>query len=582
MVINSRPDTQDGLPLKLSLLTPSYPSSSLDGLAFIKDGTRGLRTYDVPELYGHHWRAGVLLTELFGYRRDLDQFASLGPEHSECDTNEALEPADHLVRNVLRKLRGSYARGGLLKPYETSEHLPATISRSLNLLRKFPNDGNIRHAIAFVLASESETAAMQIRLNQSIQLDQPGITYSYFERIAFRVTNQIPLSWAQELNKQPPLENLNTARSIPKFYSELSYKIQNLIASNTALQENDLSFNVLLAGLRIASVTSWIREIAFSIHALGSDADWPFPTTGNLAEEWQIEEQGFFFTSPDNSIDDLCEFFIKHVNESSPLHIFSDITPLGWLVLIAGRTGLLGGKSRRPLIKVWNSETLQSIQDLSKLLATQSSVENNLHGLMHYAWPFESNHEQIVTHWVNINLIEITKCLTDIEACLGLQVKQSIGPWRLDPNNGSFTNTDGESWKVKRWQLFIAHGNKPERIELESRLLSIWDETSDQNGSLLFVSARGERFKNLSSNKAELARYTEFEDIVDTVVNPFDSSNAHISDYQSSHEALNKDNVDSASTLSELDESYGPLNNSNIASMSSGSGSGSGSDSAAT
>ncbi|WP_205991285.1 hypothetical protein, partial [Pseudomonas viridiflava] len=98
-------------------------------------------------LYGHHWRTGVLLSELFGYRRDLDQFASLGEEHIECDTNEVISPADHLLRNVLRKLRGNYARGMVMKSYETAEHLPATISRSLNLLPNFHINVAVIHYI---------------------------------------------------------------------------------------------------------------------------------------------------------------------------------------------------------------------------------------------------------------------------------------------------------------------------------------------------------------------------------------------------------------------------------------------------
>lgn len=502
LVINSRPDTQDEHPLELSLLSPSYPSRSLDGVAYIRDGTRGLRTYDVPELYGHHWRTGVLLSELFGYRRDLDQFASLGSEHIECDSNEALSPADHLLRNVLRKLRGSYARGALLKPYETAEHLPASISRSLSLLRKFPNDGDIRHAIAFVLASESETAAMQIRLNHNILLDQPGITCSLLEKVAFRVTNQIPLNWTEELNKNLP-PPLNTKRSIPKFYSDLAYKIQKLVSSTAEEKITDLGFNVLLAGLKIASITSWLREIAFSIHALDGDKNFPFPTNGDLTEEWKIEEQGFFFSAPENSIENLSEFFIKHANESSALHTYTDITPLGWIVLVAGRVGLLGGKSKRPLLKNIGTKSQQSLQTISDLFSSTSMVESDLHGLMHSDWPFEPNHTEITNHWIKVDLNELTNCLIEIEECLGLQVKQAIGAWRLDASNGSFTDAAGDSWKIKRWQLFIAHGNKPERVELGSRLLSIWDETSDRNGNLLFVSARGERFKKLSNKTAE-------------------------------------------------------------------------------
>ncbi|WP_163029738.1 RNA-directed DNA polymerase [Pseudomonas viridiflava] len=497
LAVNSRPDTNDQIPLELSLLTPSYSTKLLDGAAYIKDGTRGLRTYDVPELYGHHWRTGVLLSELFGYRRDLDQFASLGEEHIECDTNEVISPADHLLRNVLRKLRGNYARGMVLKSYETAEHLPATISRSLNLLRNFPSDGEVSHGIAFVLASESETAAMQIRLGHDLQVNQAGINYSFFERIALRVVNQIPLNWTEELNKNTLPLTMNTKRSIPSFYSELSCRIQNLLVCNPQNQANNLSFKILVTGLKIASITTWLREIAFCIEALDHKDAWSFPTSGDLAGDWQIEEQGFFFSSPENSINDLSEFFTKTVKESSPLQVFSDITPLGWLTIVSGRIGLFGKHAKKPLLKIISTAAQEQAKALASLFATSSALELEPSGLVNSEWPFETNHEEIADYWMGISLMEQTSFLAEIELCLGLKVKNSVGAWRLDTGNGSFTDTTGESWKLTRSQLSIGHGNKPERIEVGTKLLSAWDETSDQKDNLLFVAARGERFKKL-------------------------------------------------------------------------------------
>lgn len=507
LVVNSRPDKEEKEPLELSLLTPSYPSKLLDGAAYIKDGTRGLRTYDVPELYGHHWRAGVLLSELFGYRRDLDQFASLGADNVEHDANEVLSPADHLLRNILRKLRGSYARGALLKSYETAEHLPATIARSLNLLRNFPDDGEISQGIAFVLASESETAAMQVRLSHDLQLNQPGINCSFFERVAARVINQIPLSWSKELNKNIPKPTLNIQRSIPSFYYELSYKIQHLLSPSQYKQANNLSFKILVTGLKIASITSWLREVAFCIEFHGSEDAWPFPVNGDLAGDWQIEEQGFLFDSPESSISELSAFFTKNVKDSAPLQVFSDITPLGWLVIVAGRVGLFGKNSKRPLHKIISTPIQQQAKNLAVLLATPSTIELDPEGSVNPDWPFEKNHEEIANCWMELELNELTDFLAEIEKCLGLQVKKTIGSWRLDAGNGSFTDASGESWKLTRSQLSIGHGNKPERIEHGTRLLSVWDETSDQEGNLLFVAARGERFKKLSEITSEFESF---------------------------------------------------------------------------
>lgn len=499
LITNSRPNTNDNAPLKISLLTPSYPTSFLDGVAYIKDGTRGLRTFDIPELYGQYWRIGVSLSELFGFRRDIDQFAALESfVDITPDIRDTLEPSAHLLRNIFRKLRGTYFNGQLLK--QLPDHsIPATISRSLHLLRNFPKEASSKKAVAYVLASETESAAMYIRIGASILLESYGIATAFAERIAIRVTSQIPLSWSQRLATSTTTACYRRQREISRSYIDLRDRLE-LLSSDETGHFDDANFQILLAGLRIASAASWLRELAFCIQASGVEEDWPYPSDGDLAENWQLEEQGFSFQNPDDSIDTLCANFRRFVSDGASQSSFNDITPFGWVVLVAGRLGLLGGESKRPLETEWNTQTIEQFKILANYLSLPFLVHANND---ENEWPFKFEREQIISSWNSSLFFESMRCLDEVELNLKLNTRSVVASWKFEPNTHSFSDATGESWIVKKWQIAISDGYKPERVEHGNRILSKWNETTDSTGNLIFISARSDRFKKLLINSVQ-------------------------------------------------------------------------------
>jgi hypothetical protein len=500
VVTNVRSDIQEDLPLMVTLLTPCYPTASIDGLAFVRDGIQGLRTYDVPESYARHWRVGVLLSDLFGFQRDLDQYAELAvPDLGDKEAHSTLEPAEHLLRNVLRKLRGSFAKDVVLKTQSGDEHLPATIARSLRLLRMFPQDGEWKQSVAYVLSSEAETVAMHVRLNGNVALEYNGIAAAYAAKIALRVAARVPLGWADGLVcSLDRVITLPTSRTIPCSYFDLSCKFRALLAFDKIIDDRNKSFAILVAGLRLAAIVVWLREVTLSIEAMDQSEEWPLPTDGDVSDTWQIEESGFLFSEPTEGVNTLCDYFRKNILEGSIQKVFAEITPLGWLVLLTGRVGLLGKITKRVS---WTDEDIRQTKILALHLSAAALYKSVDKDDVHLDWPFEFDNLNVLEQWLSPVFCDSTACIAKIESNVGLQlIPQRKASWRFDPSESTFVDADGEKWEIKPWQIILSGGSKPERIKIGRRLLNIWDETKDANGNLVLVTARDERLGKLLSD----------------------------------------------------------------------------------
>jgi len=502
LVTNNRPDYDDKSTVVISLFTPTYPTSSLDGLAFVRDGSRGLRTIEIPEQYGMYWRTGVFLSEIAGFRRDIDTFAELNAHLLEDGKQEILEPANHLLKNILRKLRGTYFKDQVLSSLENEEHLPATVARSLDLLRNFPLDGKLSDEISYVISSEIETAAMGIRLSGQFFPFAQGVFCHYIEKIAIKVLRSIPASWIPELTSNNTHHQLLTNRAIPSSYFHLYNIFSNSLGMHYSAPLQVSTLSTLIAGCKLAAVTTWAREIAFTLQALGEDI-WPYPVEGELAQSWNISEKGFLVDSPEDSVTSLNDFFSNKVKTNSSTAAFSNITPLGWLTLIAGRVGLFGYHRNLPLCQEWNTETKEMIGKLAVLLSETPAYADRDSKELDRNWPLEFNCEQLISSWNESWVTKAINCLAEIESNLNIRVENSIASWKLNSSDNTFKTLNGEEWLIQKWQIVLSGGVKPERVQQNSKMLSAWQETFDIDNNLLLISARDERLSSLliSTNK---------------------------------------------------------------------------------
>lgn len=505
LLTSNRPDQNDENTLIISLLTPSYPTVALDGLAFVRDGSRGLRTIEIPEQYGQFWRTGVFLSELSGFRRDIDTFAELGPKDADTTSRqELLEPATHLLRNVLRKLRGAYFKNQVLSALDDGDHLPATVTRSLELLRGFPFGGELREEISYVISSEAETAAMHIRLSGKTYPFTQGLFSQYIEKIALKVLHTIPTPWGAELADSADAKLLETDRIIPTAYFELSQRFSKLKNTQASVPLQACSLSALIVGCKIAAISSWARELAFAIHALGEE-DWPFPAEGELTETWEIAEKGFLIDQEEDSILALNEYFIKQTKANAPETAFTKITPLGWLALALCRIGLSGAHKKLPLAGEWDTITKNKLKRLVLLLSKTPTESEKDQPTLDGNWPFEFNHDEIFSSWHEPWVVDSINCLYTVEANLKLRTRDATGPWKLNSSENSFKSISGEEWSISRWQIALSGGVRPERVQQGSKFFSTWQETYNCDGNLILVSARNEKLSRLLTLNSHLA-----------------------------------------------------------------------------
>jgi hypothetical protein len=283
--------------------------------------------------------------------------------------------------------------------------------------------------------------------------DQPGYAAHFIQRIGQQVFKSMPISWAEHI----PEINISISKPLRNAVWAWYSLGTSLSRAQIPLNEIKRDWIVLLAGLRLTTITSWLRALALELEA---DSNWMIASNIDLSVEWEIEDA---ILRPDiNSITDLNTFFkdgVSRLNQSN----LDTITPLGWLALVAGQMGLIGQKSNAPLDYEW-AKTLPDAENNSAnaLLILREKIKHLAHCLILppiettniEQWPFEyiNNSLEIGSFWNEEFLLDTVILLTQLECLCGFQVIEvTNAPWRLDPREHKFTDTDVST-------LFRTHG----------------------------------------------------------------------------------------------------------------------------
>jgi DNA primase catalytic core len=490
LVASHWPDkTVDSVP-GIALVCAPVSSVKVSGLAFIRDGNRGLKTYDIPKEDGQFWRSGVALTDVLGFRDELDKYSPL--KLPEDKSSENYSPSRYLLRNVLRKLRGHYYRGEYLPRHRDKPYLPATLARSLQLLRAYPSTSDLKTGLAYVLACDMETRAMAGRIQDNYDLNLQGLLSDFLERNAREVTRRIPLEWTADLPENSPSSNILDGRLAVQAWQQLTAKLEGLSGPN------DLSWFALIQGLRIVTITARLRALTFELEANADGEYWTFPVEIDLSAVWEIENAALCSDRPTDTFDKLAMRFAEAVAEGRSQSGFEFITPLGWLALVSARTGLLDtGKSRSPDLH-WEFFEQERIKALAQNLARTRIIPVDDNEVQQVDWPFEHMPRQEEGKADTLSMHDVLMLLESIDSRCGLKVIARIeATWRLEPKAKRFTDSASDTWMFAPWQIALTDGFEPEQIDRDGRVLRIWSETRDRAGKLLAVSARGDRLAKL-------------------------------------------------------------------------------------
>lgn len=488
-VVNRWPDEKGERPVLTSLISIPTASEKISGVAYIRNGSRGLKSYDIQKADGHFWRAGVMLTELLGYAEELDKYSAL--EIPQGEDPETTSPDRHLLRNVLRKMRGHYSRMDFMPRRKDKPHMPASLERSLQLLRNYPTDDVGYAGVAYVLAAEMETRAMGFRLASELDPGQPGALTDFLQRVARDVCGRIPLGWASKFPVPETAHQIEPERAASNAWWNMAQRFQQFG------DLEDIGWRALLLGLRVAVVGEWLRSLVLELNGAPAQ-QWLIPETAFVDEVWGIELP--FFCNDDASADysRLVFRFNTAIAEGRPLQSFEFITPLGWLTLAAGRLGVLDDTKRTPFIQ-WSNDERAEFKRMAHMLASSHPISLNEEGTENCNWPFEHIADQDEADQ-KILFNDLLAMLATVDRRCGLKIKNCIGPWRFDPKAKQFTDTSGETWVFPPWRISITDGFAPEEVTSDDRILRAWSETRADGGRLLGVAARGKRLSSLLSS----------------------------------------------------------------------------------
>lgn len=481
-------------PIRVSLVCSPISKEKVSGIAYVRDGSRGLKSYDIPKENGAYWRVGVTLTDALGFVDELDRFSAL--ELPSNDASDSYAPDRHLLRNVLRKLRGHYSKGEYLPRRENKPHMPATLERSLQLLRNYPETDDVGSGIAYVLACEMETRSMSRRFSQAPDLNLPGVLPDILHRISRDVSCKMPLSWAHHLPSSSGTQQASVWRAAPAAWDKLLTRIERVV------DPKDISWDAYVYGLQVLIITEWLRALAFELETDLSHRKWTLSKNPEVESRWAIDSAVCCNDSSDYSYAHLVPRFTEAMHLGRSQSAFEFITPLGWLIIVAGRLGFLDDEARTPFV-AWSPLDRDGIRTIAQFLSQGVSVSIDGNETEVENWPFE--HFEVETT-KSFDFKKLTETLAMLDWKCGLRVSNVSAAWKFEPREKQFTDEKGETWSFPAWRIAITDGAAPEEIPANGRILRKWTETRNLDGALVSVSARGKRLATLlGSQEFEVA-----------------------------------------------------------------------------
>ncbi|EHK9085402.1 toprim domain-containing protein [Vibrio parahaemolyticus] len=455
----------------------SYPQ------AFIRNGGKSLRPIQVPSHNVSFWQAGVALTDMLGFTRDLDAYAKV----DETFEVAAESPQTRLLKNSLKKLNGSmYFSKPVYAP--EGETVPKSIERTLELLENFPDTDDTNDVYLYGFITEMETQVMRLRLSYQTNPTENGKLIQMYAEAVRATIARVPLDWFAHLPRATS-EHSYKFRSCERFWIVLyevfrkSFEKSNL---NEGVAELSIIKSAILLGCQVNLVEASLKAAVFESQASSEidsqefqniDINEAFPS-GFFGSDFSL---GRFILSDENeesSFEALGNYFSGLLKDKAQQHSFAAITPLGWFLIALIKKGLVSKGNLN--LDHQHRSTLESLTSSSLIHLLTLESEKRLNGL----WPFEYE----LGEFDNSALLDDLGKLHSVgEANLVFVENKHFD---YDSQKGEFKGL----WKLNKWQVALAASNtkdsKPFYNIADNKLVSSWTETY-VGDNLVYVSSLG-------------------------------------------------------------------------------------------
>lgn len=455
---------QDGT---LMVINEGALAEQLTNKAFIRNGERGLRTVEVPIYEARLWRAGIAVSDYFGYIDDLGKYGEV--DDAPLDGTALSNIGEYVVNCQLRKLRGEYADSKTSRRIEGKDQLPISVERSLRFLEAFPESeeglGN-RAQLAALLANEADLAAMRIRyIHQGPDL----LPTEFLRRVADRVVGRLPAEVGQKLELESKRADLRSdlAALLP-----LATAVHRLSPSGEDAEAHH-AWRMLQAGMTSSAIAVAFQGLAVSLRSQGkfASADVELPT--GAADDQRHSAR----TSAAQRL--------GGADAQSPSSLIKEVFSR---VSVAAQ-------SRGEQLSI-SEQTLDGLSQLIVLLdeADQCEAEGN--------WPFfdiGSRAAQVLTLEVLDVAIDL---VTQIDYELRFLNIRVVSPsYGYDAQSRRFRDHKDQEWELQPWMIGqYPSDRKVEEVLEDGKVLKVWTETIDlRSQRLISISVAGRALAKLSA-----------------------------------------------------------------------------------
>lgn len=442
----------------------SFPleSANLGVSAWVRDGRGGLRSVSVPGgEYTKLWRLGCAVSDALEMGFDVsDDETSAGMDETALAHPNQIQ--DYVLRQQLSKLRGTLigdaqiqraGRGGL----------PKTVSRSLEILRRFDPTRDSAAQVRLVFYTEAETHSMAMRLQYKGASD----LRDRLHLLPALVLQRLPLSVLEWMPLPHDFrgESLRTDFALILALAELMGADYPGDFDEKSKHGRDFgSAHALHVGLALSATGFALRGLVASAWGAarhrGSaplSANLPIPPGWNSPDAERQDPQLVYEAA--------CKF-LRDDNWAEA----KDATPWQWMLALLGildsiAPQVLDGSTENPLHAVY--ERLRQWQS-----APCESIENQ-----QWAWPYDDLPLYDVVEW-NSLIGVLPRATAYVDQHLGLVVRQIEAPaYRRHRDDSTFTDADSQQWILAKMQYSgLGSNGSVARVQQGRSRLATWTE----------------------------------------------------------------------------------------------------------
>ncbi|AJX01083.1 CHC2 zinc finger family protein [Burkholderia gladioli] len=446
---------------KWYLVSSPVASDHLGVSAWVRDGRGGLRSVSVPGgEYTKLWRLGCAVSDALNMAFDLSNEVSASDEDDALAHPHQIE--EYVLRQQLSKLRGTWIADAQVQD-KVGDGLPATVQRSLDILRRFDPSLDASEQVKVVLHTEAETRSMAMRL----QRKGPSDLRDRLHLLPTLVLQRMPLSVLEWL----PLQHDRASTSLRTDLALLLALADSLDGDyldvrtdgpqdGTALGPGQaLHIGVALAatGVALRGLVASAWGIARYRSPLSLPERLPIPVGWNLPDASRQNPQRDYDTVRNGLCDD----------DWAGL---KEVTPWQWMLALLGildsvAPQVLDASGDNPLGSVY--EHLRKWQS-----ASPEKVENR-----QWTWPYDDMPAYDADAWRSL-LNVLASAIQQVDQYLGLVIRQVEAPsFRRHRDDNGFTDAESQQWTLTKLQYTgLGSADSVARMHRGNRRLATWTE----------------------------------------------------------------------------------------------------------